>query len=99
MRGVVKAKNRRTAEQTQSRARSTSKTRSPPQQKTRQKASAHEAETLNKWKKETMQKAVEEYRASRLPGGTPVSLNKTGSVPSLDFKLLQTTPPVIILFF
>ena len=103
MRGVVKAKNRRTAAQAQAQAhaesRSTLKTRLPPKGKTRQKASSHEAETLNKWKKETMQKAVEEYRASRLPGGTPVSHNKTGSVPFLEFKLLQTPPPVIILSF
>ena len=101
MRGVVKAKNRRTATQAQAQAqsRSTSKTRSPPKGKTRQKASSHEAETLNKWKKETMQKAVEEYRASRLPGGTPVSCNKTGSPSFLEFKLLQTSPPVTILSF
>ena len=55
MRGVVKAKSRRTAAQAQAQAqaqsRSTSKTRSPPKGKTRQKASSHEAETLNKWKK------------------------------------------------
>ena len=55
MRGVVKAKNRRTAAQAQAQAqaqsRSTSKTGLPPKGKTRQKASSHEAETLNKWKK------------------------------------------------
>ena len=78
MKGVVNAKNRRTAAQAQS--TSTLKTGSLPKGKTRQKASSHEAETLNKWKKETMQKAVEEYRVSRLPGGTPVSHNKTRSV-------------------
>ena len=42
--------------------------------KPRRATSAHSYQTLNKWKKETMQQAVEKYRASRMPGykGKPV---------------------------
>ena len=44
--------------------------------KKRRATSAHSQEKLNKWKKETMMQAVQEYRSSRMPGykGKPVSL-------------------------
>ena len=71
---IVKAKVR--SLKTRSTASSIWKTgSSPPKVKQRRATSAHSDQILNKWKKETMQQAVEGYRASRMPGyqGDPVS--------------------------